>query len=62
VYVALLGVALGAMLLGCLLMLLVLNRYEFNLKVSALPAQDRPAALALTTPGGISEKIVTIRL
>jgi hypothetical protein len=35
VYVALLGVALGAILLGCLLLLLQLNRYEFQTKVAA---------------------------
>jgi hypothetical protein len=28
-----LGVALGAMLLGCLLLLLILNRYEFQTTV-----------------------------
>jgi len=29
-----LGVALGAMLLGCLLLLLILNSYEFQTTVS----------------------------
>lgn len=36
VFVALLGVSLGAILLGCLLLALHLNRYEFQTKVSAL--------------------------
>jgi hypothetical protein len=44
IYVALLGIALGAMLLGCLLLLLILNRYEFKIKVSSLAA---PAAYAV---------------
>lgn len=45
IYVALLGVALGAMLLGCLLLVLVLNRYEFKTKVSSLG--NGPAAIAV---------------
>lgn len=36
VFVALLGVSLGAILLGCLLLALHLNRYEFQTKVSSL--------------------------
>ena len=39
IYVALLGVALGAMVLGCLLLVLVLQRYEFKTKVSWTPTQ-----------------------
>ena len=35
IYVALLGIALGAILMACLLMLLMLNRYGFSVKVSA---------------------------
>jgi len=34
IYVALLGIALGAMVLGCILLLLILNRYEFKTTVS----------------------------
>jgi hypothetical protein len=34
VWVALLGVSLGAIILGALLLVLVLNRYEFATKVS----------------------------
>jgi hypothetical protein len=59
IFVVLLGVALGAMVLGCLLLLLVLNRYGFQTKVSAIgPA--RGAAVALATPP--VEKIDTVRL
>ena len=36
-----LGIALGAMLLGCLLLVLILNRYEFKTKVSALDPSRR---------------------
>ena len=34
IYVALLGISLGALILACLLMLLMLNRYGFSVKVS----------------------------
>jgi len=47
IYVALLGIALGAMLLGCLLLVLILNRYEFKTKVSALG--HAPASVALAS-------------
>lgn len=36
VYVALLGVSLGAILLGVILLVLVLNSYEFQTKVASL--------------------------
>ncbi len=35
IYVALLGIALAAILMACLLMLLMLNRYSWSVKVSA---------------------------
>jgi hypothetical protein len=35
IYVALLGIALGAIVMACLLMLLMLNRYGWSVKVSA---------------------------
>ncbi len=35
IFVVLLGVALGSMIVGCLLMFLVLNRYGFSRKVSS---------------------------
>jgi hypothetical protein len=50
IYVALLGIALGAMLLGCLLLLLILNQYGFSIKVSALtPPSVASPALAVNT-------------
>ena len=35
IYVVLLGVSLGAIVLACLLMALMLNRYSWSVKVSA---------------------------
>lgn len=59
IFVALLGVALGAMVLGCLLLLLVLNQYGFQTKVSAVtPAPATGHALAAVT----LEKFDTVRL
>jgi len=56
IYVTMLGVALGAMLLGCLLLLLILNRYEFKTTVSAAPS---PAPVVLAA---VSENSDTVRL
>ena len=47
IYVALLGVALGAMVLGCILLLVVLGRYEFKTKIAAM-APSAPFSLAAT--------------
>jgi hypothetical protein len=44
IYVALLGISLAAILIGCLLMILLLGRYEFKVKVSA--AGQAPSAVA----------------
>jgi hypothetical protein len=46
IYVALLGVALGAIVLGCLFLVLVLNRYGFEVKpsISARTAVPAPGA------------------
>ena len=58
IFVALLGVALGAMILGCLLLLLVLNRYEFKTTVSAVT----PGQTSLIASADFSEKSDTVRL
>ncbi len=60
IYVALLGVALGAMLLGCLLLILVLRNYDFSTKVAAL-TPTRAGALALTSSENL-ENFVSVRL
>ena len=43
VYVALLGVALGAILLGCIFLALVMNKYGFSTKAAA--NSNQPATL-----------------
>jgi len=59
IFVVLLGVAFGAMLLGCLLLILVWNRYGFSTK--AVANLTPPAAIAgVTTP--TFGKIPTVRL
>ena len=59
IYVAMLGVALGAMILGCVLLVLVLQRYEFKTKVSMAP-RAMPALTLATAP--FSENLSTVRL
>jgi len=54
IFVVMLGISLGAILLGCLLLGLVMNRYDFKVKPTAslMPASaSAPVALA-----AISEK------
>jgi hypothetical protein len=36
IFVVMLGIALGAIVLGCILMLIMFSRYSFSTKVSAL--------------------------
>jgi len=49
------------MIIGCLLLIIVLNRYGFSTEVSAVTSPPASAvALAVTTD--ISEKIRTVRL
>jgi hypothetical protein len=60
IYVTLLGIALGAMILGCILLLLILNRYEFQTKVSDRNAP--PRALLARALNPVAEKNSTIRL
>jgi hypothetical protein len=58
IFVALLGVALGAMVLGCLLLVLVLNRYGFSTKVSAVTRPSNPAvAFAMVGNPGNSDTV-----
>jgi hypothetical protein len=56
--VVLLGIALGAMLLGCLLLIILLNGYGFSIKVSALipgtgPGPIGSPSLAFHTLAGL---------
>jgi hypothetical protein len=60
IYVTLLGIALGAMILGCILLLIILNRYEFKTSVSMLrPSTPISASLALE---GNAEKNSAVHL
>jgi hypothetical protein len=60
-YVVLLGIALGAIVLGCLFLVLVLNRYEFKTKVSARTPSAAPIA-ALAALEKNPADTVTVRL
>jgi hypothetical protein len=46
IYVVLLGISLGAIVISCILMLILLGRYEFKTKVSALPPAVAASAIA----------------
>lgn len=54
IYVVMLSIALGAMFVGSILLVLILAKYDFKIKVSAL--HGGPAAVAHL------EKISTVRL
>jgi hypothetical protein len=62
IYVALLGVALGAMVLGCILLILVLNRYGFSMRVSSTSAPTLGAVASGSEPGPIFAKNRTVHL
>jgi hypothetical protein len=57
IYVALLGIALGAMVLGCLLLLLILNRYGFSTKVSAFTPAARTLVASSSTVNFLTEHL-----
>jgi hypothetical protein len=57
IYVALLGIALGAMVLGCLLLLLILNRYGFSTKVSAFTPAARTLVASTSTVNFFTEHL-----
>lgn len=50
IYVALLGISLAAILIGCLLMILLLGRYEFKVKVAAADRAPSAAVVADVSP------------
>ena len=60
VYVALLGVSLGAMFIGLLFLVLLLNRYEFKTKVSARPNRTADLVAARTVEGHQSRPAVSV--
>ena len=46
IYVAMLGIALGAIVIACILMTVLFSKYSFSTKVSGLMAPSRAATLA----------------
>jgi len=56
IYVALLGVSLGAILIGCLLLLLKMNQYNWETKASLVTPPVNPTLLT------VSENFSTVRL
>jgi hypothetical protein len=46
IFVVMLGIALGAIVLGCLLMLIMFSRYSFSTKVSTLSQPSQVTAIA----------------
>ena len=51
IFVVMLGIALGAIVLGCLLMLWVLWRHDFSVTVSSLQGLASPASSIADLPG-----------
>ncbi len=45
IYVAMLGISLGAIIIACILMALIFSRYNFSTKISGLTAPTRVATL-----------------
>ena len=46
IYVAMLGIALGAIIIACILMIVLFSKYSFSTKVSGLMAPSQAATLA----------------
>jgi len=47
IFVVMLGIALGAIVLGCILMTLVLSRYSFSTKVNVGAVSTPPRAVTI---------------
>jgi len=60
--VVLLGISLGAIVLGCLLLVLVWNRYNFQIKPTAMNGITPSSRVALATISEIPEISTTVRL
>jgi hypothetical protein len=46
IYVAMLGIALGAIVISCILMIVLFSKYSFSTKVSGIMAPSQAAELA----------------
>jgi hypothetical protein len=51
IFVVMLGIALGAIVLGIILMLGVLWRHDFSVTVSSLQGMPLPASSGFSSPG-----------
>jgi hypothetical protein len=58
IYVALLGVALGAIIISCILLFLVFKRYDMKIKAGFAP----PAHSTRTTLAANTENFFSVRL
>jgi len=58
IFVAMLGIALGAILLACLLMILILWRYDFKANAKLAVLDLRAPAVTLVHAGDITPLIV----
>jgi len=47
IFVVMLGIALGAIIVGCILMTIVLSRYSFSTKVSMSAVSAPPGAVSI---------------
>lgn len=57
IFVALLGVALGAIVLACLLMLIILWRYDFKVNAKLAGLTGNPRALAVAAGPGAPSSV-----
>jgi len=61
IFVVMLAISLGAILIGCLLLTLVMNRYDFKIKPTAMNAVSAPVMALAEIPGN-PEFPTTVRL
>lgn len=54
IFVVMLGIALGAIVLGCILMFWVFGSHGFSITVSSLQGMTLPASSGFSSPGNPS--------
>lgn len=62
IYVVMIAISLGAILIGCILLALVMNRYDFQVKPTARLAPSGGSATALATNLENSAEFSSVRL
>jgi len=62
IFVVLLAISLGAILIGCLLLVLVMNRYNFQIKPTAMIAPFASSGFASAAIAENPEISSTVRL